>query len=332
MKRAVTDFYSEKLKSGIIIVSFSVLSVLLILSFAISTGTNLGQMMALKKSRYEYAATLQKPIGRDDYYKIEAIIGFALEKDSTVGLNADVLMQTEDSEYTDSVAWNAVRLGEHEIAISSNLARSNRLNIGDKIFSKHTVNGIMYEYTISQLLPSISSTNGIEEHAFSDGVIIMGYDSRYVDNISHYTVIFTEEPVGSSIFSRTDMPSNLIYREDVVENIERIIFPYFCIFALLSILITVVFAYMLSRTIFYNYRRYIMLGFVKKTIDRSYRYLITKSFLLSFLITVVISIPALALFSGNELLDILFLLFIGILEAVALAISQYFFILRIWRT
>ncbi|NLT47750.1 MAG: hypothetical protein GXX92_04990 [Clostridiales bacterium] len=332
MMSAVTDFHSEKLKSGIIIVSFAVLSSLLILAIAISTGTNLGQMIILQKSRYEYSATLQKPTGRDDYYKIDAGIGFALEKDSTVGLNADVLMQTEVSEYTDSVAWNAVRLGEHEIAISSNLARSSRLNIGDKLFSKHTVDDIMYEYTISQLLPFISSTNGIEEHAFSDGVIIMGYDSRYVDNISHYTMIFTEEPVSSSIFSRTDMPSNLIYREDVVGNIKRIIFPYFSTFALLSILITVIFAYLLSRTISHNFRRYIMLGFGKKKLDRSYRYLVTRSFLLSILITIAISLPALTLFSGNGLLDIVFLLFVVFLEAVALVISQHFLVLRIWRT
>ena len=332
MMSAATDFHSEKLKSGIIIVSFAVLSSLLIFAIAISTGTNLGQMMSLQKSRYEYSATLQKPIGRDDYYKIDAGIGFTLEKDSTVGLIADVLMQTEVSEYTDSVAWNAVRLGEHEIAISRNLARSGRLNIGDKLFSKHTVDGITYEYTISQLLPFISSANGIDEHVFSDGVIIMGYDSRYVDNISHYTMIFTEEPVSSSIFSRTDMPSNLIYREDVVGSIKRIIFPYFCFFSLLSILITMVFAYLLSNTISHNYRRYIMLGFGKKKLDRSYRCLIFRSFILSFLIAVAISIPALTLFSGKGILDTAFLLYIVFLEVVTLAISQHFLILRLWRT
>ena len=88
----------------------------------------------------------------------------------------------------------------------------------------------------------------------------------------------------------------------------------------------------LSNTISHNYRRYIVLGFGKKKLDRSYRCLIFRSFLLSFLITVAISIPALTLFSGKGILDIAFLLYMVFLEVVTLAISQHFLILRLWRT
>ena len=177
--------HAEPRKTIIASLAFTLISFFLMLILILSVNKDAIQLNSLLQSDYDYSVTMQDTVRKDDYYQFNAGIEFTLSDDANTSLNADIVMQSKDSLYTDMVSWNAEPLSTNGVAVSENVAKSNNLHIGDKLYSKHIVNGDSCEYTIEQLLPeavSVRVTNGMNH---SDGIIIMGYDERYIENITH---------------------------------------------------------------------------------------------------------------------------------------------------
>ncbi len=123
LKGSSVNFHPNPKLTLIVAALYAVLSFLLVAIVIIVGNTNLGRLITFNKCSYQYSATLGKSIGQDDYYLFEAGIGFTRSKESNRGINAEVLMQTAESDYTDSVSWNAYKLSTYEIAISADVAR-----------------------------------------------------------------------------------------------------------------------------------------------------------------------------------------------------------------
>ena len=98
-------------------------------------------------------------------------------------------MQSQIVDYTELVCWNAKKLESNEVAISSLLADKYKLSVGDKIYSKHIVYGNTQEYIIVQVLPGLSNYRLDQKSLNNDGIIIIGEDSAYVNNISSDFII-----------------------------------------------------------------------------------------------------------------------------------------------
>ena len=282
----------DRKKTLLLAASFSLLLIMTISSAIISTRPLLGQLNSLIQSEYEYSASTHNPIGEDCYFQYNAGIRFALTEDSVVGINADVVMRSDDSKYTDIVYWNAGQLGSRDIAVSKDIARVYGLSVGDILFSKHLVDGEVYGYTIRQVLPELVDVRFDDQHVSHDGVIVMGYDPRYEENISHDIVLFSRIPIDELAQSISEMPNRLLYRSEEIAYVFKSTAPYLIFFFLLSVLITLGEVFFCSKAIIYNFKRLIRLGAEERRLNRSYIRIVygtgAISILLAFLVSVII--------------------------------------------
>ena len=314
----------------IVAASYAVLSFLLVAIVIILGNTRLGRLITLNESRYEYSATLGKSIGQDDYFLFDAGIGFTLFRDSNRGINAEVLMQTAESEYTDSVNWNAAKLSASEIAISADVASEYRLKVGDVLYSRHIVDGSLSEYTVTQLLPYFPGTGISNVSSYSDGVIVMGYDSKYEKNISHRTIFFTNESIVALANKYSETPVDIVYRDDMIASFKGRLMPYLILLGGLGIVLTVAFIYALLNAVIYDYKRLIMLGFRKRDLNMAFSGYSTLPFVCAALYTAGLSVCLIHLM--NYCLEaIWFLIVLLIVESLTYISASFIAKRQAWR-
>ena len=245
-------------------------TVVLSLLFVMSSGKHWIQLHSLFQSRYSYSAMAERSIGIDDYYAYEAGIVFVIHPDAEYRVNADILMQTDDSEYSDQIAWNANPLSPHTIAISENLADENKLTLGDTLYSKHLSTDLLTEYTIGQIVPAVNAVR-TDEIEMTDGIIIMGYDQDYFNNIAHETVVFTSKPVAELIEDDKVYPTRILYREDeIFMRIKSLLLPVAAILAL-SISISFFQASFTARLMLQNFKRLLLFGYPRRDLIIAWR-------------------------------------------------------------
>lgn len=311
------------------IVFLFVVSFFLIFIVSKSTNANFTQLNSLMRSDYIYSATMQTAIAQDSYYEFNAGICFAVSSCTGISLNADILMQAIDVEYTDSIDWNADKLGTYGIAISQNIARDNGVTIGDKLYSKHFVDGTVYEYYIEQILPEVINVRVTKEKNYDNGIIIMGYDRQYIDNITYSSIVFTKDSIDELAAKYSEMPENIVYRRDEIIIVGKNLLPHLVLFIALSVLEMIGLVFFLTRHIAHNFKRLIMLGFEKKALNKSYFKLIFGIGVLSIIITSCIAI-ALG-FVGFDQIELVFLFTMIFIEFLTLLSSATILNRRLWR-
>ena len=280
-------------RSWILMLFFTMTCLLINLFTIVSTDTETAQINSLLKSKYIYSATASKSILKDDYYQFDAGIGFSVSPDNQTGINAKVLMQNNKTKYSADIDWNSDRLETSGVAITRGIARKKHLTIGDRLYSNHIVDGTMHEYTVEQILPELSEVRLSENRIFSEGIIIMGYDETYVENISHTTLLFTSESIEEVASSLSENPLEIIYRSDEIRNAIKSILPYVLLFMLLSALATAALVLIIKRIVEHNFKRLLILGFDERELNGSYMGLIytigMPSVLIAWLISVLLS-------------------------------------------
>lgn len=260
--------HTEPSKTIPTLLVFTVISFVLDIFLLISADKHFAQLSSLLKSDYDYSVTMQEPILEDDYYQFSAGIDFALSPESRTSLNAEIIMQSNCSAYTNMVYWNADILSANGVAISKNLAKRYDLKPGDKLYSKHIVNGDVCEYPIEEIIHETTNVrlpNGFSNY---DGIIIMGYDERYADNITHNSIVFTKETIEK--LSESGALENIVYREDEISFSVQKIIPYAAGFGVVSIIISVVLVAMLTKLVSHYFKRLIILGYKKRNLNHSY--------------------------------------------------------------
>lgn len=308
-------------------VFFSLVSIFINIIIAIPINTPINNLNTLLHSDYKYSATTKEPLEIDSYYKYNAGISFILTEQAENRINADILMQVDNTQYTNNVYWNASQLGDREIAISEGLAITNKLNIGDVIYSKHIVNGLISEYKISEIIPDISASKVTKETRYSGGIIIMGYDEEYANNISKINLVFTEEGVNNLT---SYAPENLLYREDEILFTIESIMPYLLVFIFLSILISVIVSLLIYKELKANFLRMVLLGFDKMHLDRAYRKIMWTNNILCIGLSVLVSFIILA-FMHHIILAAVLIPILLITEIVTLFVTIYFTNKQLWR-
>ena len=330
MKKDSIKLHTNPCLALFIAASFAVLSFLLIAIVTLATSGHLGNLITLNQSKYEYSAITNKAYGNDNYYLINAGIVFACSNAQEKGINADAVMQTEDLKSSDMVPWRVEKLDVSEVAISRNVARSYGVDTGDILFSKHAVDGQVHKYTIKQVLPFISSFSASLGSSYSDGVIIMGYDGRYIENISYTVIAFTDEPIEQLIDRFSETPVNIVYRDDEIAVERQQIVPFLILTVLLASILTVAFVYLLTHDVYCDFRRLIKLGFGKKELNRSYETYIIQVFVLAELIFALLSLILLHVMKLSFEDTWLFITVLTV-ELVNFVISASFSKWRVWR-
>ena len=135
MKNGNINLHLGKKRAYSIMLSFTLLFTLINLAATISINSDYSQLSSLFRSSYWYSANVMSATFQDDYYQFDAGISFLLAPGAESSLNAEVLMQSVDSRYTEAVDWNTEKLDSSSVALSEGLAKTYNLKIGDKIYS-----------------------------------------------------------------------------------------------------------------------------------------------------------------------------------------------------
>lgn len=289
------------------------------------------EISTLINSKYDYSVEMDSSQGYDDYYQYNAAIRFAINTYSESALKADVIMQLDSSEYSNLVYWNAEPLNAHEIAITQNIAKANNLSVGDILYSKHIVDSNVYDYTIKQILPSATNVRYEKDVVRNDGLIIMGYDSTYEENISHSVIVFTSEPINSLTQDGKVSAENMLYRDDELSFVIEDLLPYTILFFLIGIAISIGFVLIRTNKITTNFRRYVSLGYQPEIINSLYDQSIVIPACLVVLGFIVVN-TGLGLLKTLCLPIIIFVLFINVFEIIAIVSTSYFIRKTLWRS
>ena len=320
--------HAEPKKTLIASLAFTLISFFLMLILILSVNKDAIQLNSLLQSDYDYSVMMQDTVRKDDYYQFNAGIEFTLSADANTSLNADIVMQSKDSLYTDMVSWNTEPLSTNGVAVSENVAKSNNLHIGDKLYSKHIVNGESCEYVIEQLLPEAVSVRVTNDTNHSEGIIIMGYDERYIENITHSSIVFTKESIND--LSTIGSLENIVYRDDEIMSSLRSIIPYLTVLSVISIVTTVALTVLLTKSVSSNFKRLITLGFDRKQLNKAYYRLVHIAGIIAIIASLVLS-GIVFLFIKFSIVKLLILLLIPFIEIITLLIASNISNKRLWR-
>lgn len=297
--------------------------------FTFISRTDLSQMLSLLCSSYDYSAITNQAIEKDCYYRFQNDIYFALSDDFKANINADVLMQSKVVEYTNRLDWNTERLSSDEIAISSALAQNYGLREGDKLYSKNPVYGEVREYKIKEIIPLITEYRTREHKNSIYGIILMGEDESYIDNLVSQFIIYTDMTPDQLNSKYSNMPTDLVYRRTEIKiELGRVI-PRFVIFIGMGIVISWAFCYVLMKTIKKNFIRQIILGYDMQVLYHAYRGHLLKFGLYGFVISAAFGMIIFSFlgYIGVELLNIGSVLVTGIIMMI---ITIEILIKRLW--
>lgn len=289
MNKRSVDLHVPKKIAIIITASFSVLSILVYVLSLLATNGAFGRLHTLWQSDYVYSGNVQSPLSLDCYYQLNAGISMSLSADVNSSLNVDVIMQSETANYTNNLSWNTDTLGKNEIAITKGVADANSLVPGDKLYSKHVVNGSKIAYVIKSILSEATTTNETENR-FSDGIIVMGYDEEYISNVSHTIIAYVNGSVQDTVQEGVQTPVNITYRSDEIIVVMKELLPYCVLFLFGGIIVAIGFVFFLSKEALANIRRLTILGTDCRRIDYSYRRLLYGSGSIALALALMISI------------------------------------------
>lgn len=265
---------------------------LISLAVPIAVGTDMSQMNALLRSKYEYSATVQHSTLENTYYQYNAGISFTQSADSQTRFNAEILMQTEEGNYSDVICWNTTKLNSDGVALSKNIADRHGLNVGDTIFSKHVVDGVTKAYIIEKILPAVTSARVSGNGKHSDGIIVMGYDEQYAANISYSCIIFTNEPIEVVAEGCSEMPTDILYREDEIITVVMRILPYLLVFVLGATALVVIAMIFLSKSVAGNFKRLVSSGVDFGALNHAYYKITIGTGMGLVIISVIISVAS----------------------------------------
>lgn len=330
MKNIKINLHMERTRVLAIMLFFALLFFMVEISAAVIMRIDCAQLSSLLRSDYIYSATTANQALKDDYFQFDAGISYMLYADAQTSINAEILMQSPDSDYTDSVDWNADELDLYGVAITEGVAKKNDLKIGDKLYAKHIVDGSVYEYTVEQILPELTSVRITSARGYTRGIIIMGYDTQYIDNITHRRIAFSNESIEELALRVSGTPENIVYRSDEIMAVAMKLLPYFLLFVLLSVILVIALTFVVKKTVQYNFKRLIILGFEKKRLNSAYNRLAYAAGISSVIIAAVIAVAFSQLFVFS-FVEAAVLLILPLIELATLFVSTRLSKRQLWR-
>ena len=239
-------------------------------------------------------------------------------------------MQTEANGYSDAVFWNSKTLSQYGVAVTKGIADSHGLTVGDVIYSKHIVDGTIRQYTIEDILPDITTARITSDYNHSDGILIMGYDEQYTINISHISIICTDEPIEVAATKCSEMPTNILYRDDEILTIVKHSIPYMILFVFLAAACMAAVVLILTKEVLHNFKRLAASGAGYSSLNNAYYKLIMGIGAALILLSVIISAVSFAIVDVHVLI-VIPALFVVIGELIALTITAAASNKQMWR-
>lgn len=330
MKNTKIDLHLCRTRAIVLVFFTTVLLLALNLVALFTIENNIAQLNCLLNSNYLYSATMIPASKADDYICFEAGISFKLSEEATSSINADVVMQSAGTQYTESLYWNANELSAYGIAISSSIAREYGINVDDSLFSKHIVNDEVIEYRVEQIIPDVMCIRVKDNGISSNGVIIMGYDQNYIDNISHVHLVYTREPVNALFEYSQGTLTDIVYKKDEITALFRVLIPYIIVLETCSVMFFVGLVFFLKKELSYNFKRLMIAGFERKRLNLAYNRCAIGLSILSIILASAMTLVILLFYSASSLMYIYYLATL-LIEAVAIVIAAQTVKRSLWR-
>lgn len=288
----------------------------------LAASENFMQMDALNNSAYIYTEITDKPTGKDDYYVFDTNMDF-FKEGSRKSVGGNVVMQVEGSRYSTDVAWNTKHLGRRELAISRNIARRNNIGIGDTLWSKNIVSGKTCKYVVRQIIPRVSNIPLINNGNYSNGIIIVGYDNLFSENMRHQVLAYVSD-------SNNAASVKMIYRHDEIGKNAKMIVPYAGASLVIVIILNALYAVSFKEEIKINFRRRIAIGVGVKRLGRSYIMGLLLYVIPAIVITLILNIIFLLLV-GYGRAELVYLFLYVVTQVITLIISFRNIMRKLWR-
>ena len=330
MKSNKLDLHMDRRRALFLMLFFG-LALFLVNVFAVlSVNRECAHLNSLLRSRYDYSATASRVTKQDDYYVFNAGIDFTVAPNAKTALNVDILMQSDQSEYSSSVDWNSSRLSTFGVAVTKGVAKANNLKVGDKLYSNHIVDGTVHEYVVEQVLPEVSSARITEKRNYNEGVIVIGFDETYLENLTHFVLLYTSRSIDEFPAIISETPINIRYRSDEIVAVVGMIIPYAVAFFIIGVLLTAAFVFNLTRAVGNNYKRLMILGYEEKKLNYSYMAVIYGTvipvIIIAFIVAIIIST---AVISSSVMLILLVMILLS--ELMTLTVSALLSRRQLWR-
>ena len=150
----------------------------------------------------------------------------------------------------------------------------------------------------------------------------------YIENITHSSIVFTKDSIND--LSAIGSPENIVYRDDEIISSLRSIIPYLTVLSVISIVITLSFTILLTKSVSSNFRRLIILGFDRKQLNTAFYRLIRGTGSISIIASFALS-GIVFLFVNFTAVKLLVLLLIPFIEIITLLIASNISNKRLWR-
>ena len=321
MENVISCFHINTRKNILAFVLFAVALVAINIFVALSVRTYLVQQNVLLHSNYLHSYNAMKNNSDNTYLQFDAGIEFSTSKKYQNGINAEVLMQTDYSNYTDTVFWNANKMSLNDVAISKGIAKRKGLSVGKSLYSKHVVDGKIHKYIIREIIPDVLTARVNNASLITDGIIIMGFDSAYEKNITHSSLVFTNNTLDALLADNSENITNIMLLK---------MMPYYLLLLFLSVAMIIGFSNIEKNDIEYNLRRLIILGYSQKSLKKGFFLIICGTGIGLISISSIVSI-ILFIFFGTNVIVLCFILLVIIAELIALFAEENVMIKRLWR-
>ena len=180
-------------------------------------------------SSYQYVFESNQGTSTNNYLNCTDKIQFSTDASMGQPLYVETFMLLPSVAYDDVAPFVLKnKLSSSEIAITRNVAAKYHLSVGTQVYSKHKVTNTLVEYTVKEILPvcyGLTQNDPKSNH----GVIIMGTDESYIQNVAYSFSGFAENDPSAqianenagliSINSKRDQNSNLLLQTIISQAI-----------------------------------------------------------------------------------------------------------------
>lgn len=197
------------------------------------------QLAFLEGEKYLYSFDTVGSVGQNDYLNCTGKMSISADGVLGVGILADVLMLLPGSEYTDLAPFFA-ELDSDECAISANLAGKQGISLGDKLYSKHRVSEKTVSYTVSAILPECYGVVEGGSSSTGRGVILVGYDGLFKENILCENIAFTDISPSAVISDTGAALSGITTKSELTDELKFSLAVCQSVLSVIVILLSVV--------------------------------------------------------------------------------------------
>lgn len=137
----------------------------------------------------KYVIEVNQSVKQNDYLNCSSVT-FYCNEDLNNSLYTENFMIINDTNYQETLPFYLSKpLGEREIAVSYNIAKEYRLTKGSIIYSKNNIINQVLEYKVVEIIPICYGVLKVD-YKLNHGIIIMGYDETYEENVENSYISF----------------------------------------------------------------------------------------------------------------------------------------------